>query len=332
MNLPSGFLELPSLVYANDPIAPREDSRAVAGAFSDQNPWFQGGEAAAFCEPERARAAAFRERNLVVDGKPAAFFGYFESTGDADAEARVMQKVDAWARDHGAETLYGPIQFATALGYRFRLSAEPGALPFAGEPYNHAAYPAAVERLGYHRHQRYLTQVIGRETARISLDRGRPAHAATASAGFRFERLTADIWRERERDLFALVDHIFGANFAYTPIPFPVFAAIGKKIAATLCPHTSVISYGPDGAIAGVGIAFPHDRQARGCILKTFGTNPVYRGKGVFTAILVEMVGGAWDRYDFWYGALIREDNASRRFFKSDVDHERWYGLYSRAL
>src|SRR5262249_45344321 len=150
--------------------------------------------------------------------------------------------------------------------------------------------------------------------------------------GFRFEALDAAIWRARERDLFALVDHIFGANFAYTPIPFPVFSAIGQKIAATLCPHTSVIAYVPENDIAGVGIAFPHDRHARGSILKTFGTNPAHRGKGIFTAILVEMLDRAWDRYDTWYGALIREDNASRRFFKDDVDSLRWYGLYSLAL
>jgi GNAT superfamily N-acetyltransferase len=332
MNLPAGFLELPPLVYASDPIAPREDPRAVAGAFSEHNPWFQRGEAVAFCEAGRARAAAFRERGLVIDGQPAAFFGYFESTGDAAGEAAILAQVEDWARAHGAKVLYGPIQFATALGYRFLLSAEPGALPFAGEPYNPAAYPSAMERSGFALHQRYLTQVIGRDTARISLERGRPALPAAREAGFRFEALDGAIWQRRERDLFALVDHIFGANFAYTPIPFPVFSAIGHKIAATLCPHTSVIAYGPENDIAGVGIAFPHDRQPRGCILKTFGTNPAHRGKGIFTAILIEMLDRGWDRYDTWYGALIREDNASRRFFKDDIDSARWYGLYSRPL
>lgn len=332
MNLPDGFLELPALAYRDDPIAPREDPRAVAAAFSEHNPWFQHGQAAAFCEPGRARAVAFRQRDLTIDGKAAAFFGYFESTGDADAEGAVMAHAEAWARDLGAEVIYGPIQFATALGYRFRLVVEPGGLPFAGEPYNRAEYPAAIERLGYAIHQKYVTQVMSREMARISVDRSRPTFAAAREAGFRLEPLDAEVWRAREKDLFALVDHIFGGNFAYTPIPYPIFSAIGAKIAATMCPHTSLIAYGPSGDIAGVGIGFAHDRQPNGCILKTFGTNPVYRGKGIFTALVHGMVDRAWDRYDTWYGALIREDNASRRFFKSDVDFERWYALYRKPL
>ena len=60
--VPDGFCELAEQVYAQDGQWIPEDPAAVAAAFSEDNSWFQSGEAQAFLIPNKARAAAFTNR------------------------------------------------------------------------------------------------------------------------------------------------------------------------------------------------------------------------------------------------------------------------------
>jgi GNAT superfamily N-acetyltransferase len=358
----AGFLELPGEVYRDDPAAIPEEPAEVAAAFSPRNPWFGAGGARTFCVPGRVRAAAFHRPGVVIDGEPAAFFGYFETLGDADAERELFAAVAAWATARGARRLFGPINFATALGYRVLLEAEPGATPFPGEPWTPRHYGARLEALGFELHQRYLTQVVSPAEMRAARDDRRPILAGLCQAGFRFESLGPALWLERLRDLHALCDVIFGANFAYTPMGFETFAAhAGARFAARFCPRTSVICFAPDGGVAGLFLVFPDwgplVRRGAGAarvplgaidagahfdalgahppvtaVLKTVGVAPRYQQQGVFAALLVWLLDRCEGTYDRYLGALIREDNASRRFFDPYATTKRWYGLYARRL
>ena len=134
-----------------------------------------------------------------------------------------------------------------------------------------------------------------------------------------------------------------------------------KLIIARFCPETSVICWAPDGAIAGLFAVFPDwgplVRQGAGAarlrlgaidaathfaalrehppvtiLLKTIGVDPRYQQRGVFPALLVWLLDRCEGRYERYLGALIREDNPSRRFFAKVVTTHRWYGLYAKAL
>jgi GNAT superfamily N-acetyltransferase len=360
--LTPGFLELPGEVYRDDPLAIPEEPTEVAGAFSPHNPWFQGGAARTFCVPGRARAAAFHRRGLAIDGEPAAFFGYFETVGDDEAEGELFAAVEAWAAARGARRLFGPINFATAFAYRVLLEAEPGATPFPGEPWTPRHYASRLEARGFELHQRYLTQVVEPDEMRRARDDRRLILDGLCSAGFRFELLSPALWLDRLRDLHALCDVIFGANFAYTPMGFEAFAAhAGARFAARFCPRTSVICWAPDGGVAGLFLVFPDwgplvrrgagaarvplaaiDAGAHfdalqaqppvGAVLKTVGVAPRYQQQGVFAALLVWLLDRCEDTYGRYLGALIREDNPSRRFFDPYAATKRWYGLFARRL
>ena len=361
MNLPGGFLELPPLVYANDPNWIPEDPRAVAGMFSDRNPWFQIGEADAFCVPGRVRAAVFCQRDLVLEGRRAAFFGYWESTGDAEAETRVMSQVEAFARKRGAEILYGPIQFATALGYRVLTAHEPGAIPFQGEPWTPLGYGAALERLGFAVHRRYLTQRMDADQMRATCEHHRPIYEKLLGRGYRFVPVDPADWMARLPDLHRLADVIFGGNFAYTSPSWDQFAALfGQRLLASICPETSTLAFGPSGELAAFFLMYPHygalavqsagaarvdlsamrfdvhvpelrRRGPVGVLFKTIGTTPEHRKHGVASALVAHTLDRIIGRYDFSYPCLMREDNPSRRLAVSSTDL-RWYALYSKAL
>ena len=357
-----GFLELPGEVYRDDPVVIPEEGAEVAAAFSPHNPWFQGGAARTFCVPGRARAAAFHRPGLVIDGEPAAFFGYFETVGDDEAEAQLFAAVEAWAAARGARMLFGPVSFATAVAYRVLLEAEPGATPFPGEPWTPLHYGARLAARGYALHQRYLTQVVRPDEMRRARDDRRLILDGLRGAGFRFEPLTPALWLDRLRDLHGLCDVIFGSNFAYTPMGFETFAAhTGARFAARFCPQTSVICWAPDGGIAGLFVVFPdwgplvrrgagaarlrlaaidadvhfaalREQPPVSAVLKTVGVAPRYQQQGVFAALLVWLLDRCEGRYDRYLGALIREDNPSRRFFDAYSATKRWYGLYARRL
>jgi len=356
-----GFLELPNLVYRDDPVSIPEDPRATLALFSQANPWFRTGRAATFSVPGKARAAAFRATDLVIEGVPSAFFGYFESMGDHEAERELFQEVEAWAAAQGAHRLYGPINFTTFLSYRVLLATEPGAAQFPFEPWNPLTYDTHLRALGYAMHTRYLTQVVSGEEMRRAREAHRPILDKLVAEGFRFLPLTAELLAARMPEMHRLCDAIFGANFAYTPLSFEVFRAHAEELAARMCSRTSTLCLAPDGAIAGVFLVFPDwgplvrrgaetarprlseirtethfDRlraaEPLGLVLKTVGVAPKYRRHGVFAGLLVSLLDRADGLYERYLGALIREDNPSRRFFDPYAPTKRWYALYAKDI
>jgi hypothetical protein len=153
--LPQTFIDLPGQVYAADPFWPGESADGLRQQFSTANPWFQDGSAWVGVVPGKARLAGFFSKR-IIDGEPAAFFGFWEGMDDISAHRDLFQELSQWAASQGAKRLYGPINFSTFSAYRLRLdSFEAGCFP--GEPWNPAYYPALMEKLGFDRRYRYLS-------------------------------------------------------------------------------------------------------------------------------------------------------------------------------
>ena len=353
------FVDLPETVYANDPRWIPEESVAVRAAFSSANDWFASGTALTMCSPGAARLAVFRANDCCVDGRPAAFFGYWEQAGHASSSDRLFHEAKTWARDQGAEVLYGPINFTTHGPYRLLLEAEPGAQPFVGEPYNPATYPALLESLGFRVARRYVTQTSDGplETHRIDV-----ARIALLEAGYTLRPLDGAQWRAMLGDLKPLADSMFARNFAFTPISYESFArGYGESVARRMCPRTSLVAHGPRGDIAGFVLVYPdysplvaqsagseriaasalsfaehapllEQRGQRTAIVRTIAVAPVHRGRGLSHALGAAVVASGAAHYDRWIGALIRDDNPSRRFGDTQAHTLRRYALYVTDL
>lgn len=356
------FFEVAERVYADDPQWIPEDREKIKKAFQTDNPWFLQGEAKVFCIEEKARAAAFFRPDLKIDAQPVAFFGYWETVGDDDADAKLMHDVEAWARSHGAETLFGPINFSTYGNYRLRVSAEPDADTFVGEPHNPPEYPEILVRLGFVEHQYYITHLHEPKHAAPLLKYKGPALERLLADGFRIEPLTGEIWLANLPELHGLVDTIFQANFAYTPLTYAAFeAACGEAFANKLCPQRSFVARAPNEEIAGFLLLYPHygplvvkgagknrvdeadldylrhtplldNNGFNGSVFKTVGVNPNYRRCGVMDSLIVTMIEATKDQCQRWFGALMRSDNPSRRFGREHKSGERWYALYRKKL
>lgn len=348
------FIELPVLVYRDDPRWIPEDAGAVRLAFSHANDWFASGKAITLCVPGEARLGVFRANDCNIDGAPAAFFGYWEHRG-GKANNALFREAKAWARAQGAERLYGPIDFTTHGCYRLLLEAEPGARPFVGEPYNPPSYAALLESLGFTVARRYITQVSTQQpdTGRIVATRQR-----LLDAGYALAPLDGARWRELLPELKLLADAIFADNFAYTPVSYASFArGYADTVARRLCPRTSLLAYGPEGDIAGFVLVYPDygplavqgagEERVAACsltfaehapvlerlgertgILRTIGVAPRHRGRGVSNALGATVLAGGASHYNRWIAPLIRDDNLSRLFGDSQPHSTRHYGLF----
>ena len=360
--LPEGFLDLPHSVYGQDEQWIPEDAESVERVFSADNPWFSQGRAVLLGLPEEARLVLFFQPGLEVDGRPVAFFGFWESAGSPGADRMLFRRAVELAREWGASDLYGPINFTTFGNYRLRLTCEPGGWTFPDEPYNPGRYPAILEDEGFTIDQMYLTQVGNIEAGRLVREWKRPAQEELLAQGYRIETLTHALWMDSLPALHGLVDHIFGRNFAYSPLSYESFAnKCGESYIRRACPHTSVLAWGPDGDVAGFFLVYPHygplvvqgaaGRRVpvsnlsfdehneslaqlpwRGCVAKTVGVSPAHRGKGVMGALTVAIFDRGDGRYENWFGAMIRKGNLSRNYAEGNIDGERWYGLFRKRL
>ena len=357
-----GFCGLAPLVYDDDPMWIPEDPGDTEAAFSSANPWFEGGEAHTWCLPGRARLAVFRPGGCVVDGRPAAFFGYWETRGDPGADAALFDRAAQWAEARGAADLYGPVNFSTYGLYRLRTALEEGGVTFPGEPYNPPRYPALVESLGFRAHQEYNTRVVSMEEARPLFEQLAPTVAALEEEGYGFAPLGPETWMGHLGEFHDLVASIFGDNFAYTPVPFPAFAEMcGPDFIRRADPDASVIARAPGGSLAGFFLCFPHygplvvagagrkrvpvadldfathfpALQAGGrphVLGKTIGVHPEHRRRNVFPAMWAWAMGRGLGRYDRAYPALSRLDNPTQRMGSNLDTSERRYVLYRRGL
>lgn len=360
--LPPGFLELPRLVYRDDPNWIPEDPRALSAMFATNNSYFDRSRARAFCIPGKARVVAFHDPQLQIDGVPAAYAGYFESTGDEDAHREILAAAERWLHERGARMLYGPVQFNTAHSYRFLLSGSPAFSPFLGEPYNPASYPTYWERMGFQLTRRFSSQIIPLPQLYRALSLFQPLREALIAEGYRFECPSVDSWLRNLPTLHDMVDSIFSQNFGYSRSNYSAFAALLQPaIQHKICQRSSVLVFAPDGSLAALGLSYPHygplmvqgrgaDRidasdidygthapllarlPQRGCIGKTLGVHPAHRRKGIKEALLFTGFERSLDTYDVWCAATMREDNTSRRVFAEVATAEHWYGLYSKPL
>ncbi|UTW49360.1 hypothetical protein [Bacterioplanoides sp. SCSIO 12839] len=373
MQLPESFFQTAKNIYQNDPYWLGENPEVIQKAFSDSSDYQKnGGQVWADVitsvndngSEELSRLAGFYDPNMKIDGESVAYFGFWETADSTDNNTQLFQRFESWAKEQGAQTIYGPINFNTYGLNRIQVFSEESraegkkaeTAPFIGEPYNPEYYASLLDGLGYSIRYRYFTR-INNNPAELAamvapiLERGK-----TALAGeFEFHRFTGDIWREKLSELYPITDKMFRNNFAYSPISEEQFkAACGEPFAKKLCPNSSVLVTDRDGSIAGYFLVFPDfsplirqgittaeeanfeqhfDVLPEPCmaLAKTGAVHPDYRKAGLFTLMSMQLTTWGAPYYQRMAASLVREDNPSLKY-ASNGEQERGYALYFKKL
>ena len=369
MQLPESFFQTAKSIYQNDPYWLGENPEAITKAFADNSDYQQKGgrvwaDVITSDSGDCSRLAGFYDPQMNIDGQAVAYFGFWETSDNAENNAQLFQRFEHWAKGQGAQAIYGPINFNTYGMNRIRIfsaaeKAESDATetaPFIGEPYNPEYYAGLLQGLGYDIRYRYFTRINNATQALAAkvaplLEQGKQALAGQ----FHFQPLTADIWRQRLADIYPITDRMFRNNFAYSPITEAQFiAACGEPFAKKLCPHSSVLVTDANDAIAGYFLSFPdyspliRDHIAtpetvnfadhfdllpgpRMALAKTGAVHPDYRKAGLFTLMSMQLTVWGAPFYQRFAASLVREDNPSLKY-ASNGEQQRQYALYHKQL
>ncbi|MEC7985008.1 MAG: hypothetical protein VX278_07585 [Myxococcota bacterium] len=363
---PAEFFAVAKRVYAKDPLWPMEDPQAIRWEFSKNNPYAEKIAIATWGESDAARMAGFYNPHLTIDGMRIAFFGFFESMNQPKVCQRLFAEFERWAKSHGAQMVYGPVNFTTYGMNRIRIGAASHLSPFPGEPYNPDYYATLFESCGYTVCQEYVSQFGNQYNFPAFGSMYEKVQRKLADANLRSVPFNSDFWMTRREQIYPVFQAIWKDNFGYIPIDFATFCAFfGAEATKRIDPHASnaildtsdnVLGYFamyPDyGPLLSQGSAyrvranelsyqehFPMLSNPR-LLLKTGCVHPDYRQAGLFTAMSII---GHKHAEGFGYSSsvacMIRSDNPSRkmgymckRLHPKVVVTEQVYALYAKHL
>jgi len=157
------FLDVPAIVYRDDPnwVAPLRSD--VAKKFSPTNPFFQYGKLQQFiavrqgsegAEGQGSRGvvgrivAAVNQRLIEREGVPVGLFGFFECVNDFAIAKALLDAAAQWLREQGMTRVRGPIDLSTHNNCLFLVDGFDSP-PMVMMPYNPPYYPQFVEQDGW---------------------------------------------------------------------------------------------------------------------------------------------------------------------------------------
>lgn len=248
------FLALPWRLYQDDPrwIPPfRSGAEATAGLPLPLAHLVEERHFLAYRRGEPvARATAYINGQVSVDGGPLGTVGQFEAEDDPAASDALLDEACHWLAGRGVRTVWGPMNGSIWLPYRFMTRGFDD-LPFHGEPYNKPYYPALFERAGFHPFKRWVSVFTGTEATRAMAERTRPRHEQILAAGYRFRALDIRRFREDLLLLRKLVSDSFASFPGFHPIPEEAFVALYGGLRAIALPELIQFLLGPGGEVVG---------------------------------------------------------------------------------
>ena len=218
------FLQVPAIVYANDPnwVAPLQSE--IAKELAPTNPFFQYGKLQAFLAvgneetnnsqlkppPLLGRiVAAVNQRLIEREGINIGLFGYFECVNDGAIANALFDAAAQWLREQGIVRVRGPINLSTHNSCFFQIDGF-GTPPTIMMPYNPPYYPQLTEQNGFQKakdayaYDFPLDQVLPEEFEK--------AYRVACQSGVAF-RPIATKGEAFERDCISLY-HLFTKGFA----------------------------------------------------------------------------------------------------------------------
>lgn len=248
------FLALPRRLYRDDPrwIPPFREAAeaAVAGTHALAPLVHQRNFLVYRRGIPVARASAYLNPQVEVDGGPLGTVGQFEAEDDPDAAAAVLDEACFWLAKQGAGAIWGPMNGSIWQPYRFMTSGFDG-IPYYGEPYNKPYYPDLFLQAGFEPLKQWTSVFTSGEATRAMADRTRPRYDQALAAGYRFRMLDMHRFRDDLLLLRQLISDSFAGFAGFHAIPEDAFVALYGDLKAIALPELIQFLHGPEGEVVG---------------------------------------------------------------------------------
>ncbi len=219
------FLDVPALVYKNDPHWVPPLSSDVAKQFAPSNPFFEYGKLKRFIalsqEAKGDQAvgrivAAVNQRLIDREGKNVGLVGFFECVQDFAIAQSLLETACQWLREQGMTIARGPIDLSTHNKCLFLVDGFDSP-PLVMMPYNPPYYPEFIVRDGWHKAKDAYAYDF-------PLDKPLPAEfekayriACKSGVSFRPLRTKGKAFEQDCIRLYHLFTHAFADNWSSTP-------------------------------------------------------------------------------------------------------------------
>jgi hypothetical protein len=361
------FLDVPGVVYANDPRWVPPIRSSVASNFKPDNPFFTYGRLQQFIatrpgksgmEPLGRIVASVNDRLIEREGEKIGLFGFFECVNDGAIARALFQMATDWLREQGMTSVRGPIDLSTHNGCLCLVDGFDSA-PQIMMPYNPSYYPALIEENGFSKakdaYAYYLSleQPLSEEfekAHRIALKSGvtfRPIHTKgeefeqdCISLYHLFNRAFAPNWSSTPRTQEEFLEEAKSLQTLVDPDVFPVAEYNGEMIGFFMgLPDYNIALRHVNGRLNWLGILkFLWFRRQinRGRVI-AIASLPEYRRKAVPLALIyLGMKGGTLKRKPYTGAELswVFEDNMpSRKVIEASGGKiYKTYRIYEKGL
>ena len=241
------FIRFPLHLYRNDahfvPPLIRERKR-----FFDRsrNPLFAFTEAAYFLardprgRPVGRISAHVNQRHIRHWDEAAGFFGFFESTDDAQVANALLDAAENWLRGHGMALARGPCNFSTNDECGFLVEGfdrDPAVMM----PYTKPYYPAMVERAGYTPARDLMAyeispgEVVPERLARIG-------RRVAARGEVNIRPLDMRRFEEEVAAAFAVYNAAWSRNWGFVPMTEAEFGFTAEGLKSVIDPATALVA------------------------------------------------------------------------------------------
>jgi GNAT superfamily N-acetyltransferase len=353
------FIGLPYRVHRRDPCWTPPLRRDVRTLLSQENPFFDHGDAGLFLARRAGgvvgRIAAIENRlHNQVHGDRAGFFGFFECVDDGDVAARLLDAASGWLRPRRLQSMRGPVNFSTneEAGLLVDGFGTPSTLMM---PHNPPYYPHLLEAAGLSKAKDLLVY----QTTHDQL----PARLVEATGllqrryGLTVRGLDVRRFEQEVELVKALYNAAWERNWGFVPMTDREIEFLAVQLKPVVVPELVAFAE-KAGRAVGFAVALPdlnvalranpsgrlfpgilrvlwrrrHIRRLRVILL---GTLPDWRGKGV-DALLYRRIWEEGYRKGFrWAEAgWVIEDNHPMRNGLENMGFEvyKTYRLYDRAV
>lgn len=239
------FLDVPHLVYANDPywVAPLRSS--IASQLAPDSGFLTYGSFQAFLAVRTVGAkteavgrivAAVNRRLIEREGQAIGLFGYFECIDDDEVAQALIEAACKWLKAQGMTCVRGPIDLSTHNNCLLLVDGFDSA-PYIMMPYNPAYYVRFFENHGWQKAKdayAYIRPV--EETLAPEYEKGYRI-AIKSGINFRQLRLKGDEFIDDCRQLYRLFNKAFINNWSSTPRTEEEFLEEAKSLQSLVDPE-----------------------------------------------------------------------------------------------
>lgn len=340
------------LYKGNDCYVPPLVMDEIETLMPGKNPAFEFCEAASFMAYRHnrpvGRITAIINR-LVNErtGRKQARFGFVEFIDDAEVVDALFQAAENWSRERGMEEIVGPMGF-TDMDHEGMLIDGFDRLGTMATIYNHAYYPAQMERMGYVKDVDWV-EFRMRVPEEVPEKYSRFADLARRRYNLRTIHYTSrsKLKNDYGYALFQLINKAYDSLYGYSPLSQKqIDYYIGKYLGVLKLDCVCLVVDGNDDLVA-FGISMPSFSRAlqksRGKLLplgwmhllkamkgKTdvvdlmlIGVRPDYLGRGVNAIIFEDLLHSFMSNGFQWAESNLElEDNASVQLQWQYFDHE----------